>query len=189
MLPRGAIAWAIVPFQPEAPFAVWRDGEVDEVATAVDLARRAGGRGASRSLTVLATAKVRPVVLLQDGPIGATAEVAALKLARLAKLPARLRGDIRGGLDPAFVPLGRPPAEYGLRTENAVDLAGVVRVHASAFATGSVGRLDARELAQIDRKLPGVWQIDVERYARQRVLEQWAALVAARTRGGTAPDR
>lgn len=188
MLRRGSIAWAVVPYQPEAPFRLWRAGAVAEVASAPDLARQAGGVGKSRALEVIAAAKLRPVVLLQDGPVGATGDVVALKLARLAKLPKARRDEIRDGGDPGFVVLGRAPAEYGLRTENAIDLNGIVRVHWSAFATSPVGSLDARELAAIDEALPGIWQFEIDRHAQRRVLDLWErALRAHGAFGGDPP--
>lgn len=179
MLRRGSIVWAVVPFQPEVPFRVWSGGEIEEVRSAPDLARRSGGLGRSRSVEVVAEAKLRPVVLLQDGPIGATGDVVALKLARLAKLPNARFDQIRAGEDPGFVPLRRRPAEYGLSTENAIDLNGVVRVHGSAFATSPIGFLDARELEQVDERLPGIWQFTVDRHAQLRVLDLWEAALRA----------
>ena len=125
---------------------------------------------------MIAPAKLRPVLVLLDIPQGRIPEFAALKLIRLSNLSASDRDVIRAMQDPSFVPLCRAPVFYGLREQNAVDLNSIIRIHESTLVTRPVGRLDARELADVDRLVPALLQIDLTCEVRRQVMERWEAL-------------
>src|SRR5690242_20266140 len=120
---RGAIVWALVAFQPEAPFAV--ADESYETVSDVVKAMRAGRLAPVPTLSV--QAKLRPLVLLQDRPLGALPEFAALKLTRLTKLSKAERERARAGEARAHVYL--EGGRYGLPQENVIDLSSVLRIH------------------------------------------------------------
>jgi len=119
--------WALVAFQPEAPFEL--DGS--SYPTVADVSR-AMRRGSLQSTpTLLVEIKLRPVLVLQDRPRGAIPEYAALKLTRLTKVSSAARRQIRDGRASSYAYLGA--GRYGLRHENAIDLTSLVRVHRSAI--------------------------------------------------------
>jgi len=176
---RGAIVWAFTTFQPEAPFdLVGFDGVTRGYATASDVARAIKKREVASVPAFAARAKLRPVVLLQDRPLGVLPEYAALKLARLSKLRASDRQRVRDGEEPALFYLSPDTARYGLSQENAVDLNSLVRVHRSAFVTSPVGYLDADEIDVLGRRLAVFLDIDIERAIRDGVMTKLQEIAA-----------
>jgi hypothetical protein len=185
---RGAIAWAFVAFQPEAPFelvTVARRTKSYSSAGAVAAAIRAGELGATP--TFRAPAKLRPVVFLQDRPRGALPEYAALKLTRLTKLSAANQQSVRDGEEPALLHLPADKARYGLAQENAVDLNSLVRIHRSAIVTRPVGYLDETEVELLGRRLAVFLDIDLEPAIREGVIKRWEQLVEAQRGRGQQP--
>ena len=162
---RGSIVWALTLFENEAPFRV--------VAPA-------GARGSHRSVSSLTAAtrmprgvelaigvKVRPVLLLQDRPLGRLPDLVALKLARLGKLSASARARIVAQRSPLFWFLGRDPARYGLREEAAIDVASIVRIHPSAIAGRPVALLDDDVMAEVGERLTRVLDLDLSALVRR----------------------
>jgi hypothetical protein len=177
---RGAIAWAFTTYQPEAPFElVGLDGQARSYPTAPDVARAIRANELAPTPTFHVEAKLRPLVLLQDRPLGALPEYAALKLARFAKLNAPERQRVRDGDEPALFHLPLDKVKYGLSQENAVDLNSLVRVHRSAIVTSPVGYLDLNQVDVLGRRLATFLDIDLEPAIRTGVLERWERLVAA----------
>lgn len=151
--------WALTLFENEAPFRV--------VAPP-------GGRGSHRTVSSFAAAtrmhrgvevavgaKVRPVLLLQDSPLGRWPDLVALKLARVGKLSASARARIVDQRSPLFWFLGRDPARYGLRQEAAVDVASIVRIHRSAISGRAVARLDDDMMAEVGERVARVLDLDL----------------------------
>jgi len=177
---RGAIAWALTAFQPEAPFElVGVDGNARAYPTAVAVAQAIKDGELAQVPTCNVSAKLRPLLFLQDRPRGALPEYAALKLARFTKLGEDGQQRVRDGEDPALFYLSANKPKYGLGEENAVDLNSLVRVHRSAIVTRPVGYLDDNELDILGRRLATFLDIDLEPAIRQGVIERWEKLVAA----------
>ena len=90
---QGAVVWALVLFENEAPFSVSDDaGATTRYADIRALGQAIRNRRLPPEFTVAIGAKVRPVLLLQDRPQGRLPEYAALKLTRLEKLADQGRG-------------------------------------------------------------------------------------------------
>jgi len=160
---RGAIVWAIVPYVPEAPFRVWL-GDAQPVATissAADYARQALEQRLDAEQTFLVEGKLRPVLLLQDRPLGLLPEIAGLRMVRLEALSDEQQRSIREHQEPSLFHLaaGR---KYGLGKEMAVDLNALVRVHQTAIAGRPVGRLDDYEMRSVGERLAEHLDIDLE---------------------------
>ena len=162
---RGSIVWALTLFENEAPFTISEPvearGRYPSVASVT-----AATRGA-RQVELSVGAKVRPVLLLQDRPLGRLPDVVALKLARIGKLSASARERIVTQRSPLFWFLGAEPARYGLRQEAAVDVAAIVRVHPSALAGRPVGVLDDAAMAGVGEKLARVLDLDLSALVRR----------------------
>jgi hypothetical protein len=172
---RGAIVWALVAFEPEAPFEL--DGRSFPTVGDVAGAMRDGTLARAPALHV--DVKLRPVVLLQNRPRGSLPEYAALKLARLAKYSPADQERVRQGRRPSLLHL---PATRGLRHENAVDLTSLVRIHRSAIASAPVGYLGDDELETVNRRLATYLDIDLEAAIAEGVARRWEKLVAAQRR-------
>lgn len=176
---RGAIVWALVGFQPEAPFATIRaSGERESYASAGEVAQAISGQMLAQAPSFVVRGKLRPVVLLQDRPRGVLPEFAALKLLRLSKLDSAAQERVRSGDRPGLFYLPVNARKYGLRQENAVDLNSLVRVHQSAIVTAPVGYLDTNEIDVLGRRLAEFLDIDLGPAIREGVIRRWEQLVA-----------
>ncbi len=177
---RGAIAWAFTAFQPEAPFElVGIDGQSRSYPDSQAVAKAVRDGELAPTPTFSVTAKLRPLVLLQDRPRGALPEYAALKLARPAKLSRDEQQRLRHGEEPALLHLPLDRSKYGLDQENAIDLNSLVRVHRSAIVTRPVGYLDDIEMEVLGRRLAVFLDIDLELAIRQGIIDRWEKLVVA----------
>ena len=159
--------WALTLFENQAPFRVQEPAEArgrHSSASSVAAATRA--TDSTRGLELTVGAKVRPVLLLQDRPLGRLPDLVAVKLARLGKLSASARARIVAQRSPLFWFLGDDPARYGLRQEAAVDVAAIVRVHPSAIAGRPVGVLDHEAMAEVGEKLARVLELDLSALVR-----------------------
>lgn len=175
---RGAIVWAFTAYQPEAPFElVGIDGTLRSYAhaRAVADAIRAGELPAEPTFPV--SAKLRPLVILQDRPLGALPEYAALKLGRFDKLDAAAQERVRNQEERSLFFLRVDEAKYGLRQENAVDMNSLVRVHRSALLSRA-GALDANEIDVLGRRLAEHLDVDLEPAIREGVIERMRRLAA-----------
>ena len=176
VLPRlqGAIVWAVVAYQEEAPFEVEANRRAlgkqssSWIAHRVSLPRKDPQR-LIQPFDLVAKAKVRPIVLLQDRPQGRLPEYAALKLTRLEKYDEKKQQEIR------HQPAGAPffylkPGRSTLKNEFAIDLLSLVRVHESAIVTKKgkteiVGRLDANEFRVVCERLVDLLDLDLANLA------------------------
>jgi len=174
---RGAVVWAFTTFQPEAPFTlVGTDGVTRTYATAGDVTRATISGELPKVLAFPAQAKLRPVVLMQDRPLGTLPEYAALKLSRFNKLSSADQQRVRDGQEPALFYLPLNLSKYGLKQENAVDLNSLVRIHRSAIATGAIGYLDLNEIDVLGRRLATFLDIDINRAIRDGVMDKLRAM-------------
>jgi hypothetical protein len=162
---RGSIVWALTLFENEAPFRVMAPAAVR--GSHRSMASLAAATRVSRGLELAVGAKVRPVLLLQDRPIGRLPDLVALKLARIGKLSESARARIVGQRSPLFWFLGRDPARYGLRDEAAVDVAAIVRVHPSAIAGRPVAVLDDEVMTEVAERLSRVLELDLSALVRR----------------------
>jgi mRNA-degrading endonuclease toxin of MazEF toxin-antitoxin module len=157
--------WALTLFENEAPFRVpapaGARGRYSSVASL------AAVTSAPRGVELAVGAKVRPVLLLQDRPLGRLPELVALKLARIGKLSASARARIVAQRSPLFWFLGRDPARYGLRQEAAIDVAAIVRIHPSAIAGRPVAVLDDEVMAEVAERLARVLELDLSALVRR----------------------
>jgi len=156
---RGSIVWALTLFENEAPFRVLAPARARGRYSSV--ASLAAVTSAPRGVELAVGAKVRPVLLLQDRPLGRLPELVALKLARIGKLSASARARIVAQRSPLFWFLGRDPARYGLRQEAAIDVAAIVRIHPSAIAGRPVVELDLSALVR--REAAAILREDLDR--------------------------
>jgi hypothetical protein len=173
---RGAIVWAVAPYVPEAPFRVWGGpaGRVATIGTALELARLVVREGLDPEQTFLTSAKLRPVLILQDRPRRVLREVAALRLVRLEELGAADRERIRQGDDRSLFYLRA--RSYGLAKESAADVHALLRIHESAIAGQPVGRLNAEEMRAVGERIVEALDIDVSRLVAQKAAEFVARL-------------
>ena len=162
---RGSIVWALTLFENEAPFRVLAPAELQGAHRSA--APLAAATRASRGLELAVGAKVRPVLLLQDRPIGRLPDLVGLKLARLRKLSAAARARIVAQRSPLFWFLGSDPARYGLRQEAAVDVAALVRIHPSAIAGRPVAMVDDEVMTEVAERLARVLDLDLSDLVRR----------------------
>jgi len=162
---RGSIVWALTLFENEAPFRVVAPTDVRgshrSVASPTAATRR------HRGVEVAVGVKVRPVLLLQDRPLGRLPDLVALKLARIGKLPSSARARIVAQRSPLFWFLGRDPTRYGLRQEAAVDVASIVRIHPSAISGRPVAVLDDDVMAEVGERVARVLDLDLSALVRR----------------------
>lgn len=178
---RGDIVWAFTTFQPEPPFELLGiDGVKRSYATAVDVAKAVRDKELADTPTFSTAAKNRPVVLLQDRPLKALPEYAALKLTRFTKLSPAEQQNVRDGKLSSLFYLPHNEAKYGLKQENAIDLNSLVRIHESAIVIPKpIGSLDANEIDVLGRRLAKFLDIDLEPAIKAGIKERWQALVDA----------
>ena len=162
---RGSIVWALTLFENEAPFRVVAPAEIRGSHRSVSALTSA--TRTHRGIEVAIGVKVRPILLLQDRPLGRLPDLVALKLARLGKLSASARARIVAQRSPLFWFLGRDPAQYGLRQEAAIDVASIVRIHPSAIAGRSVAVLDNDVMAEVGERVARVLDLDLSALVRR----------------------
>lgn len=172
---RGAIVWCVAPFVPTAPFRMYAGPRKDpyEVGSANGLLR-AAAQGGDVQHSMVAQVKLRPVLVLTE-PDAHLSEISVLRLVRLEKLPDTTRRQVRDQKHPRLFHLAadRTGSKQGI--ENAVDIAALLRIHASAIAGSPVGRLNDNEMRVIAERLGGQLQLDltmlVSRAARERLKD------------------
>lgn len=156
---QGSIVWALTLYENDAPFHVVGPPPVRGAHASVATLARALGPGGVAELSV--RAKVRPLLLLQDRPVGRLPDLVGLRLARVGKLRQAVRDRIVSQRSPLFWFLGHDPSVYGLREQAAVDVAALVRVHPSAIAGRPVGRVSDDTLAAIAERLARALELDL----------------------------
>ncbi|MEK6328631.1 MAG: hypothetical protein AABM66_14075 [Actinomycetota bacterium] len=169
----GAVAWAVVPFVPEAPFRLYAgEGhapvEVDDPGRLIAAARK----GSDSEFTFLVPGKARPVLVVSDRIDERLGELIALRLLRLGALTAREREIVRSSEDPGLYHLD--PERFDLPEENAAIVAALVRVHLSAIDLQPVGRLGPDELRVVHERVATYYGLDLRELVR-RELQRLAA--------------
>jgi len=157
--------WALTLFENEAPFRVLAPAEARGSHRSV--MSLAAATRAPRGVELAVGAKLRPVLLLQDRPLGRLPDLVALKLARIGRLPASARARVVAQRSPLFWFLGSDPARYGLREEAAVDVAAIVRIHPSAIAGRPVSVLGDEVMAEVGERLARVLELDLSALVRR----------------------
>lgn len=165
----GAIAWAVVPFAPAAPFRLYAGEdrapiEVPEATKLIEAARR----GAGAQFTYLVPGKVRPVLILSDRHDRSLAEYLALRLARFSKLEPAEQERVRAQQSRTLFHL-RPDEFPDLPEENAAMIAGLVRVHRSAVDPTPLGRLDAQDLAVVHQRVTRFYGFDLRMLVHEQL--------------------
>ena len=166
---QGSIVWALTLYENESPFRATGPASVRGTHATVTALARALGPG--RAAELIVGAKVRPVLLLQDRPVGRLPDLIALRLARIGKLRAPVRDRIVTQGSPLFWFLGHDPAAYGLRDEAAVDVAALVRVHPSAIVGRPVGQIGGDTLAAISERLARALELDLSGLVSREAAE------------------
>ncbi len=181
---RGAIVWAIAPYAPKAPFRIWGgvDAPIATVETATELARLVRRRGLDAEQTFLTTGKLRPLVILQERPRHALPEHVALRIIRLEELARSHQEAIRSEREPSLFYLRADKAKYGMTKEGAIDLNAVVRIHESAIAGRTIGRLDASELRVIGERLAEHLDLDLTLLIERKARDMFERIAAIRER-------
>jgi mRNA-degrading endonuclease toxin of MazEF toxin-antitoxin module len=184
---RGAIVWAVAPYVPQAPFRIWGGPEqpVASIATATELARQVLRRGLDAEQAFIVAAKLRPVVVLQERPRRALPEYAALRILRLEELSEARRESVRAHAEPSLFHLPVDPQKYGMTKEGAIDLNSLLRIHESAIAGRTIGRLDATELRLLGERLVDHLDIDLTAAIELKARGLLEEIAAARSRRPT----
>lgn len=178
----GAVAWAVVPYSPQAPFRIYAGTDrkpftVDGPGKLIAAARKGG----DSDMTYLVTGKVRPILILSDAHSGDLGEYLGLRLSRFSKLTAQEAGQVREQKHQTLFHL-RPAKFPKLQDENAAMIAALVRVHRSAIDTETLGRLDAHELAIVHQRLVRFHGFDLRMLIKERIEELTAAHQARQNR-------
>jgi hypothetical protein len=169
-LRRGRLVLALFPFVSSFPL---RSEDGSAIATVEDFARAHRGTSA----TVLAEARIRPVLLLHDRTRGAHGDVLCL---RVSSVKESMRASpswprVVAQEHPLFLHLPAATARYGLREESVVTLSSVGAVHKTAIiGPRAVGTLDHGEMRVVSERLARLLSLDlgplVAAQARELVL-------------------
>ena len=162
---RGSIVWALTLFENEAPFRALAPARARGSHRSV--ASLAAATRVSRGVELAVGAKVRPVLLLQDRPIGRLPDLVGLKLTRVLRLSVAARARIVAQRSPLFWFLGRDPSRYGLRLVAAVDVAAITRIHPSAIAGRPVAVVDDEVMTAVAERLARVLDLDLSALVRR----------------------
>lgn len=168
--PQGHCYWALAPFAPSPPFAVYQQGAppraVAEVAPFTEAAKK--GMSEFRLLTAV---KVRPVLVITP-VLPEHHEVLALRLRRLEKIASEsAREVVRAGTDEALVYL-RPQGFPGLPVENAAIATSLLRLPTGALdRRRSLGSLYEDELRVIHERVARAHGLWLERLILERAQE------------------
>jgi hypothetical protein len=174
---RGAIVWAVSPFDVGQPFrVVEHDGTETRLPDAQTLARRVFEREMAGDFEIVVAAKLRPVLLLQDRPAGRFEDFAALRLLRIEKFAPADQQTIRSGAEETLLYLGHNKHRYGIDKEYAVVLTSLHRVHRSAIVGNPVGAVDQAEFRSLCERLVHVCDLDLSNLIARKASEFVARL-------------
>lgn len=156
-LRRGRICLAVFPFAPSFP-ATLADGAI--VDSVDDWAGRFGGRTAS----VVAEARLRPVLLLHDRTRPEHGDVLCLRI-NTVKPSLRASADtwrrVEAQEHPFFFHLPASVARYRLRADSVIAIGSLGAVHRSAVLAPTGGELDAAEMQAVSERLARVIELDL----------------------------
>lgn len=171
----GCAYWALAPYAPAAPFRLY-SGPGDRPPITVDdtaVLRRAAQRGGDAEITVLTTAKVRPVLVIAEA--GASFDdpaVLALALVRFSNLDPTEQDAVRRGLVPRLFHLRRERFP-GLPEENAALVTDLARIANSAIDPGEeLGGLDAEEVRVLHERIVRYYELDLTQLARKMLEDR-----------------
>lgn len=174
---KGAIVWTISPFEVKQPFrVVEHDGTETRLPDAQTLAHKVFKREMAGDFEIAVGAKLRPVLLLQDRPVGRFEDFAALRLLRIEKFDLADRQRIRDGDEQTLFHLGHDKRKYGMDKEYAVVLTSLHRVHRSAIAANPVGCVDQAEFRTICERLIHISDLDLSNLIARKANELVARL-------------
>jgi hypothetical protein len=172
---RGSVAWAVVPYVPEAPFRIYRADDAPlELPSATPLF--AAVQKAESEFTFLVRGKARPVFVLARIPDPRIDEYLGMRLIRLSRLSPATQARVVGNQEQLLfhVQGERIP---GLKEDFAVMIAAPIRFHASAIdAENVLGRLDANEVRVVHERFAKLLSLDLvnlihEEISRLRELQ------------------
>jgi hypothetical protein len=174
---KGAIVWAISPFEIKPPFRVIEhDGTETRLHDAQALARKVFKKEMAGDFEIAIGAKLRPVLLLQDRPTGRFEDFAALRLLRIEKFDPADQQTIRNGDEEALFYLGHDKRKYGMDKEYAVILTSLHRVHRDAIVGDPVGAVDQAEFRTLCERLARVSDLDLSNLIARKANELVARL-------------
>ncbi|HWT94598.1 MAG TPA: hypothetical protein VN238_16500 [Solirubrobacteraceae bacterium] len=169
---KGAIVWAVAAFDAEEPFRIAQpDGSEVRFADARELAGAVAHRKMPGDFELIVGAKLRPVLLLQDRPLGRFQDFAALRLMRLERFAPDEQQRIRDGEEETLFYLGHDKRRYGLDKEHAVVLTSLQRIHRTAIATKPIGRLNEAELRTVAERVATVSELDLSNLVAHKAAE------------------
>jgi hypothetical protein len=170
---RGAIHYAVVPYAVAPPFRLrTADGSETGHPDAGDLGRAVVDRTLPVEFELVMRAKIRPVLLLHDRPLGRFKEFAALQITSIGNFDPARQEAIRRQEEPALFHLDpRRKPGYGLRKESVVEVNALVRVRHGALAGGCLGRVDQAEFRTICERLARVSDLDLADLIRREAGE------------------
>ncbi len=154
---------AVVPYSARPPFRLINPDGSETIYHAAREVGRAVAHGAEPiEFEIVLKAKIRPVLLLQDRPLGRFGEYAALQLTGLDNFAAGDREAIREQREPALFYLNpRATTRYGLKKESVVELNSLVRVRREALVGRRLGHVDGAEFRTICERLAAVTDLDL----------------------------
>jgi mRNA-degrading endonuclease toxin of MazEF toxin-antitoxin module len=159
---QGAIYTAVVAYAPEPPFAVLQpDGSERRYQAARDLAVAVREQAEPQELSLHVRAKIRPVLLLQDRPLGRFDEYAALQITSLSNLSPDLQERVRRQEEPSLFHLDPSRKTYGLAKESVTELNSLVRIRRAALVGKRLGGVDEAEFRTICERLIQVSDLDI----------------------------
>jgi hypothetical protein len=170
--PLGHCYWAVAPFAPSPPFALYQEGaaprQVPDVAAFTEAAKK--GMSEFRLLTPV---KVRPVLVITP-VLPEHDEVLAVRLRRLERIASEsAREVVRNGGDEGLFYL-LPQRFPGLPVENAAIVTSLLRLPTGALdRRQSLGSLEENELRAMHERVARAHQLRLELL----ILERAQALV------------
>jgi hypothetical protein len=165
---RGAVAWAVVPYVPDAPFRIYRANDVPlELPSAAPLF--AAAEKAESEFSFLVRGKARPVLVLASMPDPRIDEYVGLRLVRLSRLSPQTQARVVDQEEELLLHVKRDRVPR-LKEDFAVMIAAPVRFHASAIDSDNVlGRLDASELRLVHERFAKLLSLDLVNLIRAEI--------------------
>lgn len=168
--PLGHCYWAVAPFAPSPPFAIYQEGAPPRQVPDVAAFTEAVKKGISE-FRLLAPVKVRPVLVITP-VLPEHHEVLALRLRRLEKIASEsAREVVRQGGDEALFYL-IPRRFSGLPVESAAIVTSLLRLPVDALdRRHSLGSLDENELRVVQERLARAHRLRLELLVIERARE------------------
>jgi hypothetical protein len=156
-LRRGRIVLALFPFAAALPARLADGSKVDTI-------ERLMGLRSGEATGLIASARVRPVLLLHDQTRGPYEDIVCLRI-NSVKAAMRQRDSwprIVAHEHPFFFHLPREVGHYGLRDESVIALSAIGAVHKTAVAgPRPIGQLTDREMQIVSERLARLLSLDL----------------------------